>query len=107
MAHGSGEEWRRRAVRFWILWRESHDLDDGQSAAARGNRAHLALQAEDLSPRGRRGEHPGGISGGARDHSSVVELAVQPQGFRSVWRARLRHRGGWQHATRADAWAAR
>ena len=61
----------------------------------------------DLREGGRRGHHPGAISQGAGHHSGVVELAVQPQGFRSLRREGLRHRDRRRRAARPPAGPAR
>ena len=62
-------------------------LMDNQRPARR-DRDHAADQAASLSARGRRSDDPGGVSEGAGDHPGVVELAVRPEGFRGLRRAR-------------------
>ena len=56
---------------------------------------------------GRRGDHPGGVPEGAGNHPGVVELAVQPQGFRSVRREGVRDRDRRRQVAGADAGSAR
>ena len=49
-------------------------------------------QAADLCARGRRSYRHLAVPEGARDHSSLLELACGPQGFRGLWRHGIRYR---------------
>ena len=49
------------------------------------------IKPDDLSPRGRRGDHPGGVAEGAGHHPGLLELAVRPKGPRGLRRHGLRH----------------
>ena len=116
LAVGPRPERRRRAVRLRLLRRQPDDVDDGQPAAACRYRGHAALSARRLPAGRRRGDDPRRVSDRPGHHPGVMELAVQPQGFRGLWRSRAGHchrrqrparRAAEGTGTRSDARTAR
>src|SRR5271169_1992589 len=94
MAYGSKVEWRRGAVRLWMLWRRFYDVADGGRAAVDGDGSHPKDQAGRVSEGGGRGYDCADVPKGTGNCAGIVELAVWKKRRRGVRKHRRSDHSG-------------